>query len=64
MSDKPFAIYSGKFICQRCEELVTSVRVWKDTGDATWQCSKKHISKVGLIPQKKTKKDYEREKRK
>ena len=25
---------------------------------ATWMCSKKHISKVGLLPQKKKKKDF------
>jgi hypothetical protein len=37
---------------------VTSLRYWIEAGDATWMCSKKHISKVGLIPQKKKKKDF------
>ena len=64
MSDKPFSTYSGKFTCQRCQEIVSTARLWKDTADVTWQCSKKHISKVCLLPKKKTKKDYEREKRK
>ena len=63
MSDKPFSTYPGIFICQRCKEEVYTMRVWYDTLDATWQCSKKHVSKVTLY-KKKTKKDYERENRK
>jgi uncharacterized protein YjaG (DUF416 family) len=63
MSDRPFSVYSGKFNCQKCNELVHKARLWKDTADVTWQCSKKHISKVCLLPKKKTKKDYEREER-
>lgn len=62
MSDKPFSIYNGKFLCQRCGEQVSTLRVWHDTLDATWQCSKKHVSKVVLY-RKKSKKDYEREER-
>lgn len=62
MSNKPFSTYPGKFICQKCAEEVKTMRVWHDTLDATWQCSKKHISKVTLY-KKKTKKDYERENR-
>lgn len=56
---KPFQTYPGKFLCKRCSEEVSSLRLWTDTGDATWQCSKKHVSKVNLIPEKKSKKDYE-----
>ena len=29
------------------------------TGDTTWMCSNKHLSKVSLIPEKKKKADYE-----
>ena len=62
MSDKTFSTYRGKFICQKCGEEVTTLRLWHDTLDTTWMCSKKHISKVVLY-KKKTKKDYEREER-
>lgn len=60
MSNKVFSTYPGKFICQKCQEEVKSMRLWLDTLDVTWQCSRKHISKVTLY-KKKTKKDYERE---
>jgi hypothetical protein len=59
MSDKPFITYPGKFLCHRCKEEVRSLRLWRDTGDLTWQCTKKHVSKVNIVPNKKTKKDYE-----
>jgi hypothetical protein len=48
-----FTIYPGKFPCKTCQEEVSSLRYWRETGDETWMCSKKHISKVGLIPKKK-----------
>ena len=63
MSNKPYTVYPGQFTCQTCDEIVLSARLWKGTADVTWQCSKKHLSKVCLIPKKKTKKDYEREER-
>jgi len=56
MSEK-FKIFSGKFICQKCNEEVNSLRLWLDSADITWMCSQKHISKVQLII---TRKDYER----
>lgn len=56
---KPFNTYAGSYTCKRCNENVKSARLWADTGDVTWQCSKKHITKVNLIPQKKKKADYE-----
>jgi hypothetical protein len=40
---KEFTIYPGKFPCKTCQEEVLSLRYWKETGDATWMCSKKHI---------------------
>jgi hypothetical protein len=61
MSDNRFSIYQGKFPCYTCKEEVTSMRLWKETLELTWMCSKKHLSKVSLV---KTKKDYEREERK
>lgn len=60
MSDK-FKVYSGKFPCKKCNQEVTSLRLWLDSGDLTWMCEDKHLSKVPLIL---TKKDYERENRK
>jgi hypothetical protein len=60
MTETKFSVYPGKFICHTCKEEVTSLRLWKETLELTWMCSKKHLSKAGII---KTKKDYEREKR-
>ena len=53
MSNQSFQIIRGKFDCQRCSEEVTSLRLWYDTLDLTWQCSKKHISKVNISKKKK-----------
>ena len=61
MAEPKFKNFEGKFPCHTCKEEVTSVRLWKETMDLTWMCSKKHLSKVQMI---KTKKDYEREERK
>ena len=58
MAEK-FKVYPSKSLCQKCEEPVSSIRLWLETADVTWMCSKKHISKVSII---RTKKDYEREK--
>jgi len=55
MSDK-FTIFAGKFNCQKCDEIIDVCRLWNETKDVTWMCSKKHISKISMIP--KTKKDY------
>ena len=55
-----YTIYEGKFPCKTCHEEVKTIRFYKDTGSASWMCTKKHISKASII---KTKKDYEREKR-
>ena len=53
-----FKVFTGKFVCRRCDEEVLSLRLWLDSGDATWMCSKKHVTKVGLIPVKKNRKDF------
>jgi hypothetical protein len=62
MLDKKFSTYPGKFPCKTCQEEVMLLRYWIESGEATWMCSKKHISKVGLFPQKKKKRDYLNEK--
>ena len=58
MSESKFMTVPGKFPCKKCEEVVEVLRFWYETGDATWMCSNKHMSKVCLIPKKKTKKDF------
>ena len=58
MAERDFSIYDGKFPCKKCNEEVFSLRLWSASGDATWMCSQKHISKVSLMPPKKRKKDY------
>jgi hypothetical protein len=59
--DKPFVVFPGFFCCKSCNEEIKFLRLWKDTGDVTWMCSKKHISRVELVMKKKSKKDYENE---
>jgi hypothetical protein len=56
MSEK-FKIFSGKFPCKKCNEEVTSLRLWTESADLTWMCSEKHLSRVPLIM---TRKDFER----
>ena len=60
MAEPKFKIFEGTFPCHTCKEDVTSLRLWMETLDLTWMCSKKHVSKVCLV---KTRKDYEREER-
>jgi hypothetical protein len=60
-----FSVYPGQFPCKTCKEEVKTMRVYLDTGIASWMCSNKHLSKIQLFQVKyKKKKDYEREKRK
>ena len=61
MAEKDFNIYTGQFPCKKCNEVVTELRLWSSSGDSTWMCSKKHISKVSLIPSKKKKRDFDSE---
>jgi len=58
MADKKFSIFHGIFPCHTCKEDVKSLRLWYETKELTWMCSKKHISKAQIL---KTKRDYERE---
>lgn len=43
-----YSIYHGEFACHTCKEKVLSLRAYEETGDLTWMCSSKHISKVSL----------------
>jgi hypothetical protein len=61
MAEDKFLPVPGKFICQKCKEDLTMARFWYETGDVTWMCYKKHISKVALLAKKKKKKDFEDE---
>jgi hypothetical protein len=49
MSNKPFTVYRGTFLCKECKKEVYSMRLWVDTGKASWMCSDKHVSEVQLI---------------
>lgn len=61
MSDNKFSIHQGEFICKKCKEVVSTMRFWFETGDVTWMCSNKHLSKVELVVKKKKKRDFENE---
>lgn len=56
-----YTIYEGKWPCKTCHEEVITLRLWSETGDVTWLCSNKHLSKMNLVPPKKTKKDFKNE---
>jgi hypothetical protein len=58
MADKDFSTYEGKWFCKTCDSIAKILRYYRETGDATWMCDQKHISKVNLIPSKKKKKDF------
>lgn len=59
MPNDQFKVFNGEFLCHTCKEEVRSLRLWIQTGDLTWMCTTKHVSRVPLIV---TKKDYERKK--
>lgn len=61
MSSKEFTVFPGKFLCKQCGKEVISARLWSGSGDVSWMCSDKHLSKVGLMPVKKKKKDFSNE---
>jgi hypothetical protein len=61
MSHKPFTVYPGQFICKTCDEVVKTMRYWKDTVSVSWMCSNKHISSVDILPP--SRKDHERKER-
>ena len=58
-----YSIYEGKFPCKICKKEVKTMRVYLQTGMASWMCSDKHLSEVQLFQVGyKKKKAYEREK--
>lgn len=58
---KDFSVYPGRFPCKTCGVEVRSLRLWVETGEATWMCIDKHLSKVNLLPIKKKKSDFTNE---
>ena len=58
---KEFKVFPGKFPCKKCVEEVKSLRLCIESGDATWMCELKHVSKVSLMPDKKKKADFTNE---
>jgi len=58
MANKDFIVFNGKLTCKKCSEHVASFRFWPESGDTTWMCSQKHVSKVELVPRKKKKGDF------
>jgi hypothetical protein len=49
MSHKDFTVYKGTFFCKTCGVEVYSMRLWRETGKASWMCPDKHLSEVQLI---------------
>jgi hypothetical protein len=59
-----YTVYSGKFICKECKKEVLTMRMYPETGEGTWMCSDKHLTKVQIAQTRyKKKKDYERKER-
>lgn len=58
MANNNYIIFNGKLTCKKCHEEVSSFRFWPESGDTTWMCSQKHVSKVELVPKKKKKSDF------
>jgi hypothetical protein len=61
MSDQLFMVVQGQFICKTCKVECRAARFWYGSGEISWLCSEKHISKVGLKAEKKKKKDFAHE---
>ena len=58
-----YSVHPGVFPCHTCKEEVHSARYYYSNKDITWLCSQGHLTKVSFQT-KKSKKDYERSKRK
>lgn len=55
-----YSVYEGKFPCKTCGKQVNTVRVYMQTGRASWMCSDKHLSEVQLFKVGyKTKKNHD-----
>jgi hypothetical protein len=54
-----YSIYPGKFLCKTCKKEVKTMRVYLDTGMASWMCHEKHLSEIMLFKKgyKKVKQD-------
>jgi hypothetical protein len=54
-----YSIYPGKFLCKTCKKEVKTMRVYLDTGMASWMCNEKHLSEIMLFKKgyKKVKQD-------
>lgn len=54
-----YSVYEGKFPCKTCGKEVKTVRVYTETGMASWMCSDKHLSEIVLFKKgyKKAKKN-------
>jgi hypothetical protein len=50
-----YSVYTGKFPCHTCKEVVSSLRLYSDTKTVTWMCSEKHMSEVLLVANKRKK---------
>lgn len=44
-----YSVYEGKFPCKTCKKEVKTIRVYVNTGMASWMCSEKHLSEVELF---------------
>lgn len=54
-----YTVYEGQFNCKTCKKTVATIRVYPDSGMASWMCSEKHLSEVQLfkVGYKKVKKN-------
>jgi len=62
MADR-YTVYQGSFVCHTCKIETRSMRYYFIPKEMTWLCPNRHLTKVSLQT-KKSKKDYERTKRK
>ena len=49
MSNKSFSVHKGIFLCKECKQEVHSMRLWLNTGRASWMCPAKHVTEIQLI---------------
>lgn len=58
-----YTVMHGVFVCHTCKTEVRTLRSYYDIKKLSWMCPNGHLSEVDLNT-KKSKGDYEREKRK
>jgi hypothetical protein len=44
-----YSVYEGKFPCKTCKKEVKTIRVYIETGMASWMCPDKHLSESQLF---------------